>query len=533
MDRPLADRYHLGALLGRGPLGEVVAGTGPGGREYAIKLLDPGLTGNRETLDRFLRAQAPLVGLTHEHLVTLHDLVVDAGVVALVVDRVPGGSLRDRLGASGTLLPAEIARIGAGVAAALHVVHELGVVHGDVKPSNVLMDDTASVRVPKLTDTGLALLAPQQTHTSLATASKYAAPEVVRGEEAVPASDLYSLGVVLYELYCGVAPFAGGFVRDVGEGPGRPGEIPGPLWDLIRLLLAVEPALRPPADRIAAALTAMLPDLVGTPVGQRLDRPPPTEPAQRQRTSTIPPAFPIGDAMFGEQLYSPPPKKRKKWIPVTMAATVLAAAGVTTVALVSSGSSPAAAPATPVTVTAAPGTATVTASAPSGAAAAATTAPTAAGSDATVEQYLSELKPVQGAFSNNHETGNVAGKAYLHTVAASVYECSEADFVEYNVSKGYRKFVASAGLDDNSSDSALKVQLEVFGDGKKLISTTLEINKLTPIDLDVTQVLRLKIGWQPVKTGQTCGPSDNYLNLGEAMLLGVPGEVPTSPIPTS
>jgi hypothetical protein len=292
--------------------------------------------------------------------------------------------------------------------------------------------------------------------------------------------------------------------------------------------------LRPTAGQVAAVLTAMLPDLVGAPVGQRLDRPPPTEPAQQHRTSAIPPAFPIGDEMFGEQLYSPPPKKRKKWVPVTMAATVLAAAGVTTVALVGSGSAPAAAPADPVTVTAAPGTATVTASAPStAAAAAATTAPTAAASDATVEQYLSELRPVEGPFAGNHETGNVAGKAYLHTVATSLYECSEADFVEYNISKGYRKFVAAAGLDDNSSDSALKVQLEVFGDGKKLTSTTFEINKLTPIDLDVTQVLRLKISWQPVKTGENCGPYDNYLDLGEAKLLGVPGEVPTSPTPTS
>ncbi len=532
MERPLADRYRLGALIGRGPLGEVVAGTGPDGREYAVKLLDPALTGNQETVGRFLRAQAPLVGLTHEHLVTLHDLVVEAGVVALVADQVPGGSLRDRLEASGTLLPAEIARIGAGIAAALHVIHELGAVHGDVKPSNVLMDDTGSVRIPKLTDTGLALLAPPRTHTSLATASKYAAPEVVRGEEPGPAADLYSLGVVLYELYCGVAPFAGGFVRDAGEGPGRPGEIPAPLWDLIRLLLAVEPALRPLADPVATVLAAMLPDLVGAPVGQRLDRPPPTEPAQRHRTA----ATPIGDQMFGEQLYSPPPKKRKKWIPVTVAATVLVAAGVTTVALVSSGSAPAAGPAAPVTVTAAPGTATVTASVPSNAAAAASTtatAPTAADSGATVEQYLSELRPVEGTSANDHETGNVAGKAYPHTVAASLYECSEAETVEYNISKGYRKFVASAGLDDNSSDSALKAQLEVFGDGKKLISTTLEINKLTPLDVDVTQVLRLKISWQPVKSGENCGPSGNYLDLGEAKLLGVPGEVPTSPIPTS
>jgi serine/threonine protein kinase len=102
-----------------------------------------------------------LLGLVKPNLVTVHDLLTEGDVVTLVLDPVHGGSLRDRLDASGTLLPKEIARIAAGVAAALHALHCVGVVHGDVRPETVLMDDSGSVRVPKLTRAGLFRIVPK------------------------------------------------------------------------------------------------------------------------------------------------------------------------------------------------------------------------------------------------------------------------------------------------------------------------------------------------------------------------------------
>ncbi|ANN17066.1 hypothetical protein SD37_16380 [Amycolatopsis orientalis] len=524
MEGELAGRYRLGESLGGGPAGEVFAATGPDGEDYAIKLLPVGPAPDSSLLAGFLRAQSQLVGLRHPNLVVLHDVLVEDGVIALVQDRVPGGSLRQWLDTAGTLLPAELARIGAGIASALHELHSLGIVHGAVEPANILMDDTGSVRIPRLSDTATSLLEPRAPgSTSLLAASAYAAPEA--GESGT-AADLYALGVLLYELYCGVTPFVPGFVRAADEGPGRPGQLPEPLWDLIRLLLAFDPSFRPTADRTAAVLRAMAPDLLGVPVGQRLDRPPRPESA-KDRQDSLPPSFLIGDQMYGEQLYSPPPRRRRRWVPIALATTVVAAGAITTVALTGTSPSPgpqaaAPVPTTTVQVTAPPS------SAPGSTAQAAVSTSTSAppGSPSLpAERYLTELAPVRGSFDSGQQTGAIAGKTYLHTLATRVYECDGADFAEYNLSKGFRRLVASAGLDDNSPDSTLKVQLEIFGDNRKLLSTTLELNKMVPIDLDLTGVLRLKIGWQPVKSGE-CGASGNHLDLGEAKVLGLPEEMP-------
>jgi serine/threonine-protein kinase len=84
--------------------------------------------------------------------------------------------------------------------------------------------------------------------------------------------------------------------------------------------------------------------------------------------------------------------------------------------------------------------------------------------------------------------------------------------------------VATAGIDDNAGDAATKTQLEIFGDGRKLDSTLLEYGKPTPLDVDLSGVLRLKIQW--TRTAGSCQERNSYLTLGEAKLLGLPGEVP-------
>jgi serine/threonine-protein kinase len=145
-----------------------------------------------------------------------------------------------------------------------------------------------------------------------------------------------------------------------------------------------------------------------------------------------------------------------------------------------------------------------------------------------VEVYLADLRPVNGSsWSNDDQPGNIAGKGYLHTVSKSVSSCSDTGAIEYNVSKGYRRFVSTAGMDDNSGDSGLKVEFEVFGDGRKLKSVTLELGKPTPIDIDLSGVLRLRLSWQVANPACNSGVGGDAFDLGEAKLLGLPGEAPT------
>lgn len=580
MEPEFAGRYRLGAELGRGPWGTIRAAVDPDGRAVVCRQLRADLAGSPEGAAGFMREQSILVGLVDPNLVTLHDLLVEDDVVTLVLDLVPGGSLRERLTASGTLLPKEIARIAAGVAAALHAIHLVGVVHGDVRPESVLMDDSGAVRVPKLTGAGLFRIAPKAPQTSMRAASKYRAPEIVAGGEPAEATDLYALGVVIYELYCGVAPFPGGYVRREGEEPGRPGDMPGPLWEVVRVLLAVNPVTRPAADRIAAVLDAIAPDLANSPVGPRLERPPlPTSATQQDRAGGMPSSPGIGETVFDSSYVRPPspPQRRKKWIPVVIVGVLAAAGVITALSVGSTPAPPAAAPvaagsASPVVTSSEVATTTTSASASPAVApdlvgkkladaqdalgtgvqietvdsieqtAAAGTVidqdPKAGASlnghikltvaQSAVEVYLAELRPVNGSsWSNDTQPGNLAGKSYLHTVSKSVSYCAETGAIEYNVSKGYRRFVSMAGMDDNSGDSGLKVQFEVFGDGRKLKSATLELGKATPIDVDVSGVLRLRLSWQVVNPNCHDGVGGDAFDLGEAKLLGLPGEAPT------
>jgi serine/threonine-protein kinase len=140
--------------------------------------------------------------------------------------------------------------------------------------------------------------------------------------------------------------------------------------------------------------------------------------------------------------------------------------------------------------------------------------------------YLDSLEPVLNNW-NYKQAMAVSGKVYPHSVGDDVTACQSSQEVEYNISRGYRKLVFIAGLDDDSRDDSLKLQLEIFADGRRVSNTNLEYGKATPVTVDVTGVLRLKFQWQPVGTGSGSCERDGVV-LGTGRLLGLPGEVPQS-----
>jgi serine/threonine-protein kinase len=146
-----------------------------------------------------------------------------------------------------------------------------------------------------------------------------------------------------------------------------------------------------------------------------------------------------------------------------------------------------------------------------------------------VQMYLDEFTPVSGYWHNNDGTVSIAGKPYLHSLAAQVGRCSEGGEVEYNLAKGFRQLVVSAAIDDNATDSGVQVQLEIFADGRSVFSSPVGYGTATPVDVDLSGVLRLKIQWRPL-AGTVC--DGGFLVLGEATMFGLPGEVPTT-TPTS
>jgi tetratricopeptide (TPR) repeat protein len=176
------------------------------GRPVALKFLAPGMESNEEARLRFLLEARAISVLDHPNVCTLYEIgETDCGRMFLAMAFVEGGTLRHRL-RTGPLEPLEAALLAAQVAEGLGAAHARGIVHRDVKPGNLLLADG----LVKIADFGVARLADQAhiTHAGQALGTwSYMAPEQVRGEEISPAADLWSLGIVLFEMLAGRRPF--------------------------------------------------------------------------------------------------------------------------------------------------------------------------------------------------------------------------------------------------------------------------------------------------------------------------------------
>ncbi len=207
-------RYQILETLGTGAHSRVVRGFDPLiDRPVAIKLLSPELA-RGEARSRFLR-EARVVGkLSHPFVITLHDMGIEESTSTpyLVMELVEGQSLEKILTTGSVPFPTAC-NWAAQVAAALHAAHKRSIIHGDIKPANILI--TTESRT-KLTDFGMARLASHDTgDTSLLGTPAYWCPEQIMGRPQDLRSDIFSLGVVLYEMLTGISPFAGESLQKV------------------------------------------------------------------------------------------------------------------------------------------------------------------------------------------------------------------------------------------------------------------------------------------------------------------------------
>jgi serine/threonine-protein kinase len=275
--------YEVEQLLGRGGLGSVVLAREASGAQVALKLIDLGGDDDGALHRTFEREVALSRRLHHPGIVSIRDAGCEGDLAYIAMEYVAGDDLA-RLRRDGP--PMQVHRaieIAADVAHALAHAHGLGIVHHDIKPANILVD-SATGRV-KLADFGLARLADQQRSRTgvLAGTPAYMSPEQLAEGAQDARADLYSLGVVLFELLTGRLPYEatslGDLLRQVSQRPAPPlqglrHDAPPALSALVARLLEKSPERRPPsAQSLAAELDALL--------GATADRPPPDRPLDR------------------------------------------------------------------------------------------------------------------------------------------------------------------------------------------------------------------------------------------------------------
>ena len=209
--RVFSERYELNHLIARGGMAEVYrAHDRLLDRPVALKVLFPELSVDRSFVERFRREAQAAANLSHPNIVPVFDWGEDTGTYFIVMEYIDGRPLSSILKSAGPLSPERTADIGAHVAAALGYAHKHGVVHRDVKPGNVLITDDGQVKV---TDFGIARAVNTeesltQTGAVMGTAT-YFSPEQAEGLGVDSRSDIYSLGVVLFEMVTGRPPFLG------------------------------------------------------------------------------------------------------------------------------------------------------------------------------------------------------------------------------------------------------------------------------------------------------------------------------------
>lgn len=277
--RVLGGRYHLRERIDEGGAGEVwLARDEVLGRDVAVKLLGSGA--DPAFRERFTDEARRAAVVSHPNVVTVFDQGQDGSDAFMVMEHVRGRTLRDVVAERGALAPIETARIVAQVADALDAAHAAGVIHCDVKPANIIVDERGTA---KLTDFGIARAARDVPELELVATPRYIAPERIEGRPPTAASDVYGLGLVAYELLAGHSPSEGldtdDLLRERLEGPppslrGLPGVSPD-------VDIVVAKALARDVSRRYASAGTFARDLIAAARGERTATMPVTPPPPR------------------------------------------------------------------------------------------------------------------------------------------------------------------------------------------------------------------------------------------------------------
>jgi serine/threonine protein kinase/beta-lactam-binding protein with PASTA domain len=346
-------RYRILRKLGSGGMANVyLAEDEELGRRVAIKILNERYAGDDLFIERFRREAKSAASLSHPNIVSIYDRGEAEGTYYIAMEVIEGRSLKELIMTHGALPVHTAIGHAKQLLEALRFAHRHGIIHRDIKPHNVLVSADQQVKANeprlKVTDFGIARHgASQMTEAgSIMGTAQYLSPEQARGAPVTAASDLYSAGVVLYEMLTGKVPFTGDSaieiaMKHVNELPKPPSslrpEIPPELDQIVLRALAKDPEDRyqtaeefiEDLERVEAGLpisrstaTAATAILAGAAVGESTEllsesatrvAPPPTPP---QRRPPYPPSSP----------YDEPPRKRRRWVPWLLVALLLAAA---------------------------------------------------------------------------------------------------------------------------------------------------------------------------------------------------------------
>ena len=301
--RLLGGRYRLQREIARGGMAAVwQAQDTLLERAVALKLLHPHFADDPEFLERFRREARAAASLSHPNIVSVYDVGEDGQTRTpfIVMELVDGESLKDRIRRAAPLPDQDVREIGAAIATALEYAHRRGIIHRDVKPQNVLLGEDGR---PRLTDFGIAqaLASSGLTRTGAVMGSvHYLAPELIRGRPATPASDVYGLGAVLYEMATGRVPFSGETdmavaLAHVEQTPAAPRALNGHIApDLEQAILRT--LAKDPEQRFASAgelATVLRTAGAVQPTTRMPNVPPPTgvspRPAERRASGQAPP----------------------------------------------------------------------------------------------------------------------------------------------------------------------------------------------------------------------------------------------------